>query len=45
MVKTAEVVAREGKGLDEREFRLVLRLIALAQVRGLCERHRDYYFC
>lgn len=32
LVKSPEVVAREGKGLTEHRFRLMLRLIALAQV-------------
>ncbi|RMZ54465.1 hypothetical protein APUTEX25_002041, partial [Auxenochlorella protothecoides] len=31
LVKSPEVVAREGKGLTEHRFRLMLRLIALAQ--------------
>lgn len=33
LVKSSEVTAREGKGLTEHRFRLMLRLIALAQVR------------
>lgn len=33
LVKSREVVEREGKGLTEHRFRQMLRLIALAQVR------------